>query len=338
MTVHIPPPLRATANPAPPRRLGSVRRTTSLDVAWPEGAAGRRLLIGRSRDLLTAADGSTRVIEQAQMEAELAFDRTITAISAVPHPARLGELVGEKGGGHLRLVLRETLPELVASGSPLYLLLDDISGTSLVSNWAWSQWDQSWHEKVEQFVPAEQLSKLRDRAGVCWGLKPGSSGLEFERSPLNTPNAEGGSLRNPIDPEGWHEFPELAGVSMRRARRIECWLEPAPGGRQVLRIEAAFQDSAPRPEGGRAALHEYVIRASADPASLELLTLEPEPRVLPFGECPGAIRNALGLVGQPLPRIREAVLEHLRAERGCTHLNDALRSMGEVPHLLGLLA
>ena len=31
----------------------------------------------------------------------------------------------------------------------------------------------------------------------------------------------GGELRNPADPEGWHEFPQIPGVSFRRARRID---------------------------------------------------------------------------------------------------------------------
>ncbi|MEO5587869.1 MAG: DUF2889 domain-containing protein, partial [Novosphingobium sp.] len=126
-------------------------------------------------------------------------------------------------------------------------------------------------------------------------------------------------------------FPVVDGVSMRRARRIDVWRDAETG---VIRIDSAFQDSAPRPAGGRAALHEYRLSATADPATMELLTLEPEARVLPFVECPGAIGNARALIGSSLPAIRESVLSDLRGPRGCTHLNDALRALADVPKLL----
>jgi hypothetical protein len=60
--------------------------------------------------------------------------------------------------------------------------------------------------------------------------------------------------------------------------------------------------------------------------------------VLPFIECPGAVTNAAKLVGTPLPLIREAVLRDLRGTAGCTHLNDALRALAEVPKLVEQLA
>ena len=56
-----PLPPRLTANPAPPRRAGSLRRTASIDVAWPDGLEGARILHGRARDVLTpeGAGGGT---------------------------------------------------------------------------------------------------------------------------------------------------------------------------------------------------------------------------------------------------------------------------------------
>jgi hypothetical protein len=322
---------RQTANPAPPRPRGSIRRTSSIDVSWPDGMRGNRLLIGGARDYRTPpGDGSGSVIAEATMTAELDFNRTIVAITADPAPAGLEQLVGERGGGHLRLVVAEKLPQLAHSGDPLYLLIDDISGVSLVSSWAWSQWDKRWLEQMHEMIPPEQLARMMDdRAGVCWGLKPGSSGLDTGRESVVNDAADGGELRHPGDPEGWHAFPVLEGVSMRRARRIDVWRSA-----DAIHIDAAFQDSAPRLDGGRAALHEYRISATADPETLKLRTLDPEPRVLPFPECPGAVRNALTLVGTPLPEIRDAVLAELRGPAGCTHLNDALRALAEVPRLL----
>ena len=56
--------------------------------------------------------------------------------------------------------------------------------------------------------------------------------------------------------------------------------------------------------------------------------------MLPYRECPTAAGNAPRLVGSRLPELREKVLTDLRGTLGCTHLNDALRALAEVPHLV----
>lgn len=330
MTATVAPPLRQTANPAPLRPAGSIRRTSSVDVTWPDGVMGRRVLHGRARDLRTGAEGESAVLAEAAMEATLDPERKILALAATPAPPRLQELIGERGGGHLRMVMGEVLPELIDRADPLYLLLDDISGISLISVWAWSLWHPEWLEAIRG--PNASAEMIAQKTDVCWGLQRGHSGLDPDRRG-EVGTAEGGELRNPADLAGWHDLPELPGVTMRRARRIDVWRE---GG--VIRIDSAFQDSAPRPDGTRAALHEYRLAATVDPATLELLSLEPEPRVLPFGECPGAVQNARALAGSPLPAIRETVLGQLRGPRGCTHLNDALRALADVPRLVDSLA
>ena len=332
----IPKPPRFTANPAPARPAASVRRTSSIDVDWPDGAEGDRVLIGRARDYLTSpAGGSGRVLDAASMQATIDFDREIKAITAYPEPAKLGKLVGQRGGNHLRMVLREVMPELITTGAPLYLLLDDISGVALVSAWAWASWDPDWQATIRQRIPADQLEKMnKAREGVCWGLQPGNSGTQFERPPDGVGTADAGELRNPADPEGWHEFPAIDGPSFRRARRIDVSRDEEAG---VIHIDAAFQDSAPRPGGGRSAIHEYRLRASVDAETQEILMLDPEARILPFWECPGAITNTERLIGARITDIREQVLAQLRGPEGCTHLNDALRALAEVPKLAGYL-
>jgi hypothetical protein len=114
---------------------------------------------------------------------------------------------------------------------------------------------------------------------------------------------------------------------MRRARRIDVRFDTR------IVIDAAFQDSATMPAGGRAVVHEYRLSATADPQSLRLLSIEAEPRVLPFVECPGATANLSRLLGTPLTELREKVLVELRGTAGCTHLNDALRALADVPAL-----
>jgi hypothetical protein len=98
-----------------------------------------------------------------------------------------------------------------------------------------------------------------------------------------------------------------------------------------------FQDSATKPDGGREALHEYTISARVDANTLRIVSITAQPRVLPWPECPGATRALSRLEGEPLADLRQLVLERLRGTAGCTHLNDALRSLSEVPHLVRLL-
>ncbi len=336
-TATVPPPPRTTANPAPARTANSVRRTMSIDVCWPDGEMGNRLFVGRCRDYRTPAGGGAgTVLDEAEFRASLNADKTITSIEATPAPAKVDQLVGVRGGNHLRLFIKETMPELISEGAPIYLPLDDISGTSLVSAFAWSQWHDDWTERLRaNFKPGEFEKLMTDRINVCWGLQDGNSGVSGDGPSRDVAQADAGDVRNPVDPEGWHELFEMDGPGFRRARRIEVQRDDKAG---LIRIEAAFQDSAKRKTSGRVAIHEYNISATADLATGKLLTLEPEARILPFGECPGAIHNTQRLIGRTLGEIREAVLEQLRGPQGCTHLNDALRAMAEVPKLARYLA
>ena len=325
-------PKRETAGCAPLRRPGSVRRTSSINVAWPEGRNGPTLLVGRARDIVTpASGGAPAVIAEDSFTTKLARDRTILDIAASPPRPALARLVDQRGGGKLRKALQDVVPEERAGATPLYLLLDDISGASLVSGWAFSQWDPNWLETLKKAAEDPALAKaFPDRTGICAGFAPGSSGFNFTADRTGTPVPE---LQHPDDPDGWHHMDKQTEMGMRRARRIDVWREDG-----VIRIDAAFQDSASRPDGGRAAVHEYTLSATADPQTMRLLSVEPQPRVLPFVECETAVLTASRLVGAPLPDLRERVLEELKGTAGCTHLNDALRALAEVPALVGHLA
>ena len=332
----VPLPPRQTANPAPARPANSVRRTCSIDVTWPDGQGESRLFIGRARDLRTPVDGGPgKVLDEAEFRARLADDKEILSIAAEPAPPGIERLVGVRGGNHLRLFIKETMPGLITGGAPIYLPLDDISGTALVSAFAWAQWQDNWHEAMRGRMNEAEFEKaMESRVNVCWGLKAGNSGLRREGPPRNPAEADAGELRNPADPEGWHAFPEAEGPGFRRARRIDVTRDEAAG---LIRVNASFQDSAKTRGGSRVAIHEYDLGATVDLASGKLLSITPTPRILPFGECPGAVANAQRLVGTPIAAVRETVLANLRGPEGCTHLNDAMRALAEVPKLADYL-
>jgi hypothetical protein len=294
-------------------------------------------LIGRARDIVTSPSGGAPILcAEDSFDAVLRPDRTIVAIEADPPRPNLARLVGTRGGGRLRHALEHFVPEERRDATPLYLILDDISGASLVAPWAWSQWEKNWLESHDSGMTRPQLVKMiQDMEGICTGFAPGSSSLDPDRlkSEEGTPAPD---LRHPEDPEGWHAFTLQNTVGMRRARRIDVTLG------KVIMIESAFQDSAAKPDGTRAVLHEYQLTATADPNSLRLLSIDATPRVLPFGECPGAVTNISRLVDSELPQLRQTVLDQLPGTLGCTHLNDALRALAEVPtlvnHLRGALS
>ena len=324
-TPPLPLPPKAPAAPAPVRRANSIRRTSSIDVWWPEGRGGAMQLVGRARDLVTGPDG-VLVRDEDALRATVDMERTIHTIDAEPPRPAIKELVGQRGGGRLRAALEAALPLEVAGATPLNLLVDDISGSSLIAGWAWSQWDPNWGAELLRMKADPAHAQMFNRVDICSGLRAGSSGLD-----LIAEGAPTASLRHPDDPDGWHAMPDIEGASMRRARRIDVSLDG-----QTIRIEAAFQDSATTPAGPRAALHEYRIFAEAD-LEFRLTALRAEPRVLPFAECPAAAGNAGRLIGTPLQALRTAVPIELKGTVGCTHLNDALRGLADVPTLVARL-
>jgi hypothetical protein len=95
------------------------------------------------------------------------------------------------------------------------------------------------------------------------GFRPGSSALEPDGSSSGRHRTTRVSLLPRADDrQGWHRVEEVATVAMRRARRIDLWLDH-PAGRDV-EIDAMFQDSSTSPGGGRVAVHEYRLCATTD--------------------------------------------------------------------------
>lgn len=313
--------------PSPLRRPGSVRRTMTIDVTWPNGKSGPGVYDGDCRDVLTPADGGAPLVLAEDTICATADQRTITAVSSTTSSAALDGLIGVRAGGHLRAALERVVPREKAAGAPIYLLLDDLAGATLVSGWAFSRWTDDW---VPSLTPELQAQRVNQMAGVCIGFRPGSSALATNHSSVASQNVTRVEpLLNPDDPQGWHKMIERTGVNFRRARRIDIWRED-----NLLRIDSTFQDTASSPDGGnRIAIHEYRLQASADASTGLLLSVMAAPGTLPFKECPAATSNIDMMVGTPLSTLREEVLQVLRRTAGCTHLNDMMRALAEVPVL-----
>jgi len=326
-----PPVVRGPAVVTPPRRPGSVRRTSTIDMRWPGGRGTQLRLSGRARDLFTPADGGPpQVLTEDRVDVGAAQDRTIEDVVAVPPRPHLSGLVGTRGGGRLRGRLAEVVPDEIAGGTPLALLLDDLAGATLIAGFAYRQWTTEWMSS-KPGAPAPR----RRMEGICAGFRPGSSALDEDGAGRDIHDVRPvRPLADPADPLGWHELEEITEVSMRRARRIDVWVDEADG---VLRVDSMFQDSSTVPEGGRIAVHEYRLEAAIDPVAGTLISATADPRVLPYRECPTAVGSVDRVAGTPVGELRTVVLERLKGTLGCTHLNDALRALAEVPVLAGPL-
>lgn len=322
------PLARNPIGPAPQRRPGSIRRTSTIDTSWPEGYGQPMVMAGHARDVWTPADGGAPVTLAEDRYTILASPRReILSLAVSPDRPEAQRLVGIRAGGESRAALTQIMANERIKGSPLYLILDDFAGASLVAGWVWSRWVDDWGAMAEKVGMTKTAGKGGNMEGVCSGFAPGSSALLRAGPSKDQSSAVVPSLINSSDPDGWHIFGVQDGVGMRRARRIDVWQDG-----DGLMIDVGFQDSGTSPDGGdRIAIHEYQVTARA--AGGLLADLKVDARILPFRECPGAVAHAQRMLGTPLAELRAKVLETLPGTLGCTHLNDVLRSMAEVPQL-----
>ena len=312
----------------PDRRPGSVRRTATTDMVWPDGYAGGLRLEGRARDLLTPESGDPVVLDAAVTHVAIGDARTITAIDATPDRPGLPGLVGAQGGMYLRGAIDDALPGERDAGTALHLLLDDVAGCSLIAGFVWSRFDPDFRERMRANTPHFGVRKGRV---ICSGLRPGG----FAQATRLDPAYEGPMCAvRPVapfttdDPWGWHELPEPGAVCMRRQRRLDVWREG-----DDLVVDEQFRDSVWEPDGSEIVLHEYEVAARVDATAGTLTAVTATPRVLPFPECPSAAPNAARLVGMPVRAFRTDVQQSLTELDCCTHLNDMLRCLAEVPAL-----
>jgi Protein of unknown function (DUF2889) len=324
---------RQGAGHAPPRRPGSIRRTTSIDSHWPDGQGQPWIMTGTARDILTPPEGGApSELARGTFRITASAKREVLEIAITPDHPRAQDMVGVRAGGASRDALAATLGEL--RGTPTYQLLDDYAGASLVAGWIWSQWSADWMGQRFKDGGKGLVEHRQRMTNICTGFAEGASSLDPAsiESTSHTSHNEVPSLENPDDPDGWHAMPAQQGPQKRRARRIDLWHQDG-----LIRFDVGFQDSGSNPHGTRSAIHEYRIHGEVDPATNRLVAMQALPLILPFRECPGAAIKATRMIGQDVSTFRSAVLEALPSTLGCTHLNDVLRALADVPALARLL-
>jgi hypothetical protein len=305
-----------------------VRRTTSIDSRWPDGYGQPWEMRGRARDLLTRGNGEAVELAIGAFTITASPRREILAIHTEPAHPRTAELVGVRAGGASREALKAIMGD--ARGTPLFQLLDDYAGASLVAGWIWSEWMDDWQGAARKSGLQSSAGRGGNMENICTGFATGATSLggEGRPNPEVQSRTEVGPLENPDDPLGWHALAAQIGPQMRRARRLDVFRDG-----DLLRVDVGFQDSGSNPRGGRTAIHEYRVHAEIDPATMTLVSLQALPLILPFRECPGASVKVGRLVGHEVAGLRDDVLATLPGTLGCTHLNDVLRALADVPTL-----
>lgn len=331
MAIETPAALMPTGpvDATPARRERSIRRTTSIDMTWADGLGTPLTLSGRGRDLATGADSEPTLLAEERLVVHISPERRIEQLllaeDAEAELYEIAELAGIGAMGGFRAIVAERVPDLMEAKRPSSLLVDDVPGATLISGFAASR----WHPLPLLVESARASGHVRRMEGICTGFQPGSSGLAPDGSSRwNHRTHAVRRLADDPDPWAWHEIGEPDGMAMRRLRRLDVWHEAGS-----VHVDAMFQDSSTTPDGGRDAVHEYSLTAIADGNTGELLAIEATPRVLPYAECPLAVQNLDQILGVRLEDLRAVVLRRLGGIAGCTHLNDALRALADVPYL-----
>jgi hypothetical protein len=144
------------------------------------------------------------------------------------------------------------------------------------------------------------------------------------------------SLERQDDPMAWHDVAPLPPHAMRRRRRLDV-VAPGDTG-EAHRFDVHFRDSHMDEEGAEWVVHEYSASGSFDIAGGRVLDIGAKAHVLPWMECPGAVASAERLSGMPIGEVRTRVRRELTGTSTCTHLNDTLRSLGDLEVLVGRLS
>lgn len=315
-------PKRPVAD-TPPRAAGSMRRTLTIDSTRPDGWAGSVHVTARARDLLTPRSGPAVVVAGESFTAKLSPDRVLRDI--VHADPRVRALLGVAVAGGFRSRALELFADEGERCTLLNLLLDDLPGASLVAGYA-LQRDPAWPARRVAF---EHLQPMHD---LCAGWAVDATILEVVRQEeaIPVPTTAPVPVIAQADPEGWHARTDLPCGGMRRARRLDVIADdPASGS---VGFDVHFRDSH-READGDGAVHEYTVHGRFAPATRTIVSIAGDAPVLPWTECPGALASVPRLAGSTTDALRGRVRSDFVGTTTCTHLNDVLRSLADLPVL-----
>lgn len=316
----------------PHREPGSIRRTSSIDTSRHGGVGGAIASVdARARDLSTNLDGSAANLDEARLHLEV--DQPAHHVVSIDDP-RLEALVGARVGSGFRRWVTEVMGARRQDDSLRYLLLDDLPGATLVSGVAVQHAETAAGRNFPSESGPQVQAYVLAQADICAGWDADGVMLRAFRADGHLPTPLGPlapALGDPGDTMAWHEMPPLTPHATRRCRRLDLGLV---GSDATCTFDAHFRDSHVDGDGVERVVHEYTLRGTIDAAARTARAIEPGARVLPWLECPAALDSADRILGIPLVDLREHVRAELTGLSTCTHLNDMLRSLADIPAML----
>jgi hypothetical protein len=307
------------------RAQNSARRTVTTDVI-PEGKGKALVLRGRGRDLATRSSSSEVLDEAFTTVVVDTGTRVVQHVELEPALFDARDLVGRPAGSGFRRALTAA-SENVGLGALVVALLDDVPVATLISG---SVLRLAGLSGPMSEVPVER------RLNVCSGwIETGTLAAHLRQT--GVPPQSVGPVVDPLerfdDPAGWHALERLPLYSMRRARRMDVSLFDGAAG---YAVEALLRDSRVTPTDGETAVHEYQLQVEVDNDRI-IRRVVCEPGVLPASECRAAVSSAERLIGLSLPAVDQVVRSSFSGVLTCTHLNDTMRALSGVSHLVDAL-
>lgn len=277
------------------------------------------VMSGAARDLATAPDGTAREHARGGIDATVDHDHVLQRLTVRPARADAALLVGMAVGSGFRQAAREVLPDEADARTPLALLLDDLPVAELIAGYMRMYGGDSPRRRPTQAT----------RADICAGWRSDGTMMTqaaaLGRLPVPFGPAAPDLDHQAADPAAWHAIAPLARSTMRRRRLLDVCPEATTGD---LAVHAMFRDTHCQPDGNETVLHEYSLEARVRDGVVTHCVATP--RVLPWVECPAAAASAGRLVGRHVDEVRTVVRAEFVGTSTCTHLNDLLRSLGDV--------
>jgi hypothetical protein len=298
---------------------GSIRRTSTIDTHQDGPARFHADL--RARDMRSAAEGGTEVLDDVVVRAHLSAG-VIDDIEG--DDDRLAQLRGARVGAGFRAAITNLLGPDVERATALHLLLDDWVGASLVSGYG------TLHAAIVDGTEQPMGDHVADHlAGICSGFAPDAAVVDFTRRNLLMPCGIGPKAPSltVASADESHATEPLRAHGMRRMRRLD--LVPGTGA-----FDAHFRDSHVDGLGAETVLHEYTIVGVVDIPTRTIREVDAAARVLPWQECPGALASAGRVNGMSIAEVRNRIRTEFVGISTCTHLNDTLRSLGDLVALI----
>ena len=278
---------------------------------------------GAARDLVTLTDDSTTTVGEASIDISTEPGYKLSRAQCQPGQAIIEQLLGRVVGPGFRAALSDAMDGSISVEHPAYLLMDELPVAALISGYIGLYLNTLGNEGSGSGLKSDICAGWIESGTMIQSLKKVGK-IPTPMGPTAPDLSAGG------DPIGWHEMPQLQNGAMRRRRLLDVC---------GSRVFAMFRDTFIAPDTGiETVLHEYSIQAEYDFDVDQFIACKATPHVLPWPECPNAAASAQRIIGKSAFEVREFVRREFNGISTCTHLNDLIRSLGDVATLGALVS